>query len=675
MKDNKLASRSNRPAKWTWLELLGLSVALFLIISPIASLAYYAIFPPTASGQTTTMFNVSVGRNPASAAPGAPATFTIVLEGRTSDAEVIALTFNVNQGSVINSVSCDVNCTPAQFSISGGTATLNGSISAPATTVTITFNITIGASATGAVVGSVSLQDGNAEGTDATNSITVTGTTPPTTTAVVPTTTAVAPTTTAVAPTTTAVAPTTTAVAPTTTAVAPTTTAVAPTTTAVAPTTTAVAPTTTAGGATPTSTATSTPSPTATTGNTPGGPTATSTATPTATNTPTGGVPNPGVPTNPVLPTRAGVIETPGSGQPGQPGNQPAPTGVIAGRLVARGANLAGARVDLVRRSGGTQSVIPGVVDNSGGFSFLSVRNTGDGESYSIRFSNPDGNGALRFFETNTFTYGGGRLDLPAIDVTDVAIGEPGSSNTVFQLPLTLNWAQRNSGDNYSVTVRRSNGSGVAVDSGNLGGATSFTIGAGRIGSGEYFASVSVRNGQGAGESSRQFRFVIGGAGGGGGSQPTTQPPAQVQPTPTPPPANQTTSVPAPATATPRPPVGGGTQPAATTAPAVATTAAAQTTQARPATASPTTGNGGSNATPTAVVGIGSGQNSGDGTNVGPTLPPGGAGVGQPTTTPPTTGQLPASGGELPLLGLLLAALTLGFRRFRLTVQTNALNG
>lgn len=310
--------------------------------------------------------------------------------------------------------------------------------------------------------------------------------------------------------------------------------------------------------------------------------------------------------------------------------------------------------MDLILRSGsGDKQVATGVIDSTGAYSFLGVANTGTGEVYYVRFGNPGG-GSLRSWNSSSFAFGGGRAEAPRADLVDVGLGDPGNSLNTFQLPLTLNWSGRGQGDNYTVVISFGDGRGVALNSGDLGGKTAFTIAGNTLAPGEYFAEVQVRNGSGAGVSYRQFRFRVGSGGnlvpvGGGNSaatptpQPSTAPAVgvgggSINVTPT----NRPNPL-APVNTLPGSTVGIGIASQPTPNPAVI---------GSPATAVPgVSGNTSGNST-------GNGNGNSPGSN-GTTLPPGVTG----------SGSLPASGGELPIAGLVLAALILGLRRIRLALQ------
>jgi hypothetical protein len=333
--------------------------------------------------------------------------------------------------------------------------------------------------------------------------------------------------------------------------------------------------------------------------------------------------------------------------------------------VAGNGGALNGQRVDLILRSGGSdKSVANTLIDSNGAYSFLGIRATNSGEVYYVRFSNPNGGNTLRFWNSATLTFDGVRGSVARADLVDVALGNPGNSLNTYQLPLTLNWSSRGQGDSYSIVIYRSDGSGVALNSGNLGAATSYTIAAGALAQGDYFAEVGVSNGSGAGVSQRQFRFRISNGGllpGGGTGGSVTSTPAPTQSSTT---AVSTTAA-ATATSGSGSGIGGGaTATTASTTAAATTTASTSTTAAATATSGSGSGIGSSNVAvgnglpPTSTPGVSGTGNTSSQSNSGSSALPGGS------------QSLPQSGGELPIAGLVLAALTLIFRRFRLTIQT-----
>jgi hypothetical protein len=308
------------------------------------------------------------------------------------------------------------------------------------------------------------------------------------------------------------------------------------------------------------------------------------------------------------------------------------------------------------------------VIDSSGQFFFGGLGSTAQGESYYLRFRNSDpGGSTLRVFNTAPFNFTSGTITrIDNIDVTDVAIGAPGSNGQRITPPTTFEWSTRAgvNGERYSLTFFNSAGQ-VVLETGDLGGATSYILQAGRLPDGQYTVQVNVTNSLGSGVSNRRFTFGIGVNG----------------PTTTAAPVTTAPGTTAPAATTQRP--------ATTAGQGVTTTAAGQpanptATPTRTATAGTTAGQAGT----TGATGTTAGTSTTGGTT---TLPGGGANVGggeligsQPTFGPANTGdgtgsrpgggtggtgnsgQLPSSGGELPVIGLALAAITMFGRRLRL---------
>jgi len=304
---------------------------------------------------------------------------------------------------------------------------------------------------------------------------------------------------------------------------------------------------------------------------------------------------------------------------------------------VSGGGTLAGGQVSLVLRNNNSEQLIKSaVIDSSNQYFFSSVPAISAGQSYYVRFSNPDpGSGVLRLFDSNSFSFGGGSYRVPNADITDVSLGAPGASNTAYNLPLTLNWFARSGEDRYSVRVFRQGDGGQAFSSNSAGQTfnsniaaqvVNYTIPSGSLGSDSYFALVYLSNPLGSGVSNRLFTFrVVGGI--------------IAQPTVT-----------SGGVAIPARPVATNTRP-----PVVAAARATNTSRPRsiPTLAS----------TSTARIAAQDGS-----TDVTATASP------APATLPPgpqQTPDLPKSGGELPVAGLVLAGFTLLLRRFRLLKENN----
>lgn len=288
------------------------------------------------------------------------------------------------------------------------------------------------------------------------------------------------------------------------------------------------------------------------------------------------------------------------------------------------------------------------VIDNSGQFFFGGLGSTGQGESYYLRFRNSDpGGSTLRGFNTTSFSFSSGSITrVDNIDVTDVSIGPPGASGLRITTPFTFEWFKRTQVERYSLSFFNSTGQ-MVLDTGDLGGATSYTLPDGKLGNGQFSAQVNVSGSQGNGVSNKRFTFAIG-----------------VIPTPTPVPT--TTAAPAATTRAQSSPIVIPTVTGRATTNGTATTTASTTTVTTTtvAAASPTTtGLPGGAAGGTEIIGVpptfGPSQNNANPDNTG-------SGSGGSSDA---SKQLPKTGGELPIGGLVLAALTLAGRRFRLVRQ------
>ena len=673
---------TRRRKNWTYLEVIGLALAFFLIIWPALTFVVNTVFPVASKAQAP---NVQITKS-ANPAPGP------VANGQTINYTVTIMTAAVSPTEtttvdLTDNFSAGLNCTSAVASPGGpanlgaGNATANwssiASLSNVTLTLTLTCSVTAAAGATVTnnanvtVTNDSTLQTNQATSNTISHSVsgtvttTVVTTTPPTTTVATTT----APTTT-VATTTAPTTTVATTTAPTTT-VATTTvaTTTAPTTT-VATTTvaTTTAPTTTVGTTTvgtttaPTTTVATTTPPTTTVATTttvgttlrPGTPTLgypTSTplaATPTnvpPTNTPGGPTPTAGPTTPTNTPDSSPAVPPTGATTTS---SVPSGSGVVAGSITNSSGVPVGARVDLVYRKGGVDQVAAStVVDPSGQYFFGNVGPTGGGEFYFVRFSNPDLSGStLRVFNSNPFSFAANAIvRLDPISVTGVKLNNATGGQQI-NLPFTFSWNSRFAGERYALSFFTSTGQQV-LDSGDLGGATTFTLPAGKLANGQYTAQIRVTNGQGSGIAAQPFAFSLG----SGPVAPIAQPPQQgsgatattsrgggnapaAQPTPTPKPQNVPVAVGTPAGANPQ-------NPSNQTAPS-----------------------------PTPTFPGGGGELIG-----GPQSLPGGDANVNPTpligSNPinDTGGKLPSSGGELPFAGLMLAGLTLIGRRIRLYWQ------
>jgi hypothetical protein len=598
-----------------------LALAFFLIIWPVVALVADAVSPAsTAKAGNNLQFTFSANKTTANS--GDTIIFTAVSKNISIANQQGALSVTVQVGDATPSVWVGGTCTSAadqpgaNVTQSGLTTNMNFPLD-PNQTVTLTItcnlvaNITTNQSVT--TVASANLSAPIADSGSGSVTLNIKAGAAPTNT---PTNT-VPPTATA----TNTVAPTNTPGGPTNTPNAPTNTPSAPTNTPSAPTNT---PGSGGGGSGGGSNATPTPTgvwATATATSSSGSSGGTATATPT--NRVSGGQPQPATATATTAPTStaapaSNTPQAPTATATSQPPQAPQPvSGVVSGSFTSSSGGLPGNQVSLILRStsGADQTVKTTTIDSSSQYFFSSVPSTQAGQFYFVRFSNSDpGSGVLRLFTTNPFSFGGGTYRVATIDVTDVRTGPPGAGNNAFQLPLTLNWFARGTEDRYSVTIFRNNG-GPVLDSGNLNNATSFTIRTGQLQADSYTAQVNIQNPLGSGVSNRQFAFrVVPGI--INAPTATSLPATVVQATSTP---SSTTAAPATATAT--------------TAAATATATIGAAVQGNPAPVPSATPTGGS---------LPSGSNS-----------------------------LPGTGGELPVAGLLLAGLTLIFRRIRLVRQNH----
>lgn len=623
---------ARHPVKWTFLELTGLAVASFLILWPVVTLTVDLIRPASVARAADLSVTKTVDK--ANPAPGDTVTYTITVTNTSGQTNILSVVDNVPAQLTV--VSANVISSPPTTSstpqVSGNLVQWSTIIAAD--TVSASFNIvaTVNSNVTGGTsvsnVASGTAQFGTGVPANSLPAVFTVATNVNATATAQANATATAQAGTGATATAQANA-NATATAQAQSGNAATATAQAQAAAATATAQARAAATATAQrGATLTAAAGSggggggggggsnpTPAPTNTVPGATGGQLTVNPATITAvlrTLTPQPGGGLIGAPAPATSPAGGGTTTTSAPATSAPAATTAATSGVVSGSFSSNAAGLSGSQVSLVRRVSGKadETIKTALIDSRNQYFFTGVPPTDPGQVYFVRYSNPDpGSGVLRLFDTNPFSFKGGNYQVPGADLTDVRIGAPGSNNGAFQAPLTLSWSARSSEDRYSITVFRANG-GPALDSGNLGSTTAFTIPSGQLNEGNYFAQINVLNPLGTGISNRQFSFrLVGGI--------------ILQPT-----ATRSAAL---ATNTP--------VPATTAAPAAATTTAAPTATTVVASQSQVD----ATATPSATVVPG---------------------------TQSTGGSLPRSGGELPIAGLLLAGFTLLARRIRLVRQT-----
>ena len=592
----RINSKRRKRLNWTKWEIAGLALSLLLIISPLLSFSAALVVPGVAGAQVAPpppgLQNVSKGVSASSVTPGGNISFTFMFKTRANSGDQTLVTIQDNLAADMTCTGASVTTTNANIASGSSTFPVSGTMVLILEVIsTVNINVQVQVDCIAPTVSNSYTNQFSADTANASN------------------------------PFTTSPSVLSTIVNFTVAGVAPTATA----TVASTPTATATV------ASTPTATATVAATQTLMPANTPTNlPTGTPGVSPTATpiNTP---APTPALPGQPV-PAQA---TTPVSVTP------PTGSGVVAGSVINKNGSVAGAPIDLIWViSGGEQVLASAVIDNSGQFFFGGLGSTGQGESFYLRFRNSDPSGStLRVFNTTPFSFSSGSITrVDNIDVTDVSIGPPGASGLRITPPYTFEWFKRVQIERYSLTFFSSS-SQVAFDTGDLGGATSYTLPDGKIGNGQYSAQVNVSGSQGNGVSNKRFTFAIG-----------------IIATPTPIPT--TTPVPTSTVRAQSSPIVIPTVTGRAITNGMATTTASTTTVTTTTTAavSPTT------------TGLPSGGSEIIG--VPPTFGP-----TQNNTSPANTGgsgssdtskQLPTTGGELPIGGLVLAALTLAGRRLRL---------
>ena len=195
------------------------------------------------------------------------------------------------------------------------------------------------------------------------------------------------------------------------------------------------------------------------------------------------------------------------------PNFTPNDSGVVAGSITNKAVSLAGAPIYLVwRKPVGEQIINSSVVDSSGQFYFGGVGATGAGETYYIRFTSSDSDAlTLRSFTSTNFSFLPGSITrVDGIDLSDISIQSPGSGQ-VISLPFNFSWTGRGEGESFALFFYDSNGKYV-FQSGDLGSATSYNLPTGSLEAGRYTAQVILTAANGNGLSGKRFDFEIGSA-------------------------------------------------------------------------------------------------------------------------------------------------------------------
>ncbi len=591
--------------RWTPAERILLPLAALLILVPLG-IGYLGGQAGTqAAAPPTANVTISKGASAQVVQPGDTLVFDIDVSNTGVDtATAVRVDDGVPSAFVFQGLSGGIP--GASCSHSGNTVSCQHGTLPPGAGGTLHITTHVAADASGSYRNTASTVW--AGGQQHTSAVTV-QVVPPTDTPVPSTDTPVPPTATPVPPSPTPLPPTDTPVPPTATAVPPTTTPVPPSATGVPASATPVPPTDTPG------------------------PSATAPAAPTDTPVPPSATPVPPSAT-PVPPTATSIPTAPSGGHrpgPSQPSASSTPAGgQVAGRVLLHDAPAAGLALELRAAGPGVDVLLAHTQTGPDGtYTFAGAPAAPSGLVDYVHYAGGTP-GTLAGWSTYGQTVSpGATVTFPAFDVADVSLTAP-LAGAIVNLPLTLAWQPRSGADHYTVRVRA--GGNPVLDSNDLGSADRYVIPAGVLGPGDFTAVLLVtRAGAGYGQASQAFGFTIAGS-----AAPPTSTPAPAPPPPAPPTTAPAvpTQMPAPPPTAPPTPKTGAPAPAPAT-PTVHTAAPAPPT-ARPPTPRPTVARPRPTATPA------------------------------PSAAIQSTGPLPKTGGEFPILGILLGLALLATRAIRL---------
>jgi hypothetical protein len=216
---------------------------------------------------------------------------------------------------------------------------------------------------------------------------------------------------------------------------------------------------------------------------------------------------------------------------------KPKPAG-IAGRITLNGVSAADVTVNLCNFSAGAcASVYTTTTDLQGNYVFVNTSSLAAGHAYYAYFSNRDDTpGRLWYWQTSKLdTYKvGTRADLPAFDISDIALVAPAAGATA-NLPVTFEWNARAAApkDSYEFNLYGSNYEPLFWTDPSLGHVSTYTIETlpeSKVG-GEFTFNTPYRweiwaygdqGGYGISLEARQFVFTSAAS---GSSPPASQPP------------------------------------------------------------------------------------------------------------------------------------------------------
>src|SRR4051812_47259813 len=188
--------------------------------------------------------------------------------------------------------------------------------------------------------------------------------------------------------------------------------------------------------------------------------------------------------------------------------------GDISGTVTLGNQGAAGVTVELRKRnnSGEDVALVSAKSDTNGMYHFANQPSAPNDAFYYVRFLGT--NGSLAVWYSFPIIYiSGSQVSVPSVELSDVELASP-EQNATVQLPATLKWKARKTGETYRIFVYADGKTDKPLlDSGSLGTNTEFTIGEAGLADGKYEAVVQVRDTVvGYGQSQSRFRFSVGAA-------------------------------------------------------------------------------------------------------------------------------------------------------------------
>lgn len=186
-------------------------------------------------------------------------------------------------------------------------------------------------------------------------------------------------------------------------------------------------------------------------------------------------------------------------------------SGEILGKVTVGGQGTGGIAVELRQRANdGTDTLLAtATTDPTGIYRFAGQPSAPNNAFYYIKVTGSKG--TLAVWYTFPIIYvQGSAFTVPEVEMADIQITAP-AQDAVINLPATLSWKARRAGETYRLFVYAGGAPDkVALDSGNLGTASEFTIPADGLPEGKYEAVVQVRDAvAGYGQGQTHLRFTV----------------------------------------------------------------------------------------------------------------------------------------------------------------------